>query len=177
MNEYARHFLLLARHDDEQWRRALVHLRLIAVGDRQPAWVDKAFDDYSSRFPPAWKFRLDEIPTRVRVRSAHAAAAADGERILQRIKPGEAVIALDESGHLFSSRELADRLRRWQSDGRDLCFVIGGPDGLAPSCLQQAELIWSLSKLTLPHGLARVLLAEQLYRAWTIDTGHPYHRD
>lgn len=153
-------------------------MRLIAVGDRQPAWVDSAFDSYRERFPPAWKFRLEALATGPRSKNSNIAAAisAEGDKILQKLKSDEQVIALDERGRQFTTGELAQRLRDWQADGRDLAFVIGGPDGLAEACLQRAELRWSLSKLTLPHGLARVLLAEQLYRAWSVNAGHPYHR-
>ncbi len=155
-----------------------MHIRLIAVGDRQPAWVDTAFDSYRERFPPAWKFRLEAVATGTRPKNSNSAAAiaAEGDKILQKLKSGEQVVALDERGRHFTTAELAERLQDWQAGGRDLAFVIGGPDGLAQACLQRAELRWSLSKLTLPHGLARVLFAEQLYRAWSLNTGHPYHR-
>lgn len=96
--------------------------------------------------------------------------------MLARIKAPERVVILDERGREFSSRELADRLEDWQGDGRDVTFIIGGPDGVSSDCLARADLRWSLSRLTLPHGLARVLFAEQLYRAWCLMTGHPYHR-
>ena len=108
--------------------------------------------------------------------SADAAIRAEGKSILAELKPGERMIALDERGEQCGSTALADRLAEWQADGRDLCFVIGGPDGLAPECTASADQCWSLSRLTLPHGLARVLLVEQLYRAWSLSTGHPYHR-
>lgn len=90
---------------------------------------------------------------------------------------GELMVLLDERGRQLDSRALAGKLAHWQSDGRDVCFVIGGPDGVAPDCRARADFTWSLSKLTLPHGMARVLVAEQLYRAHSLLTGHPYHRD
>ena len=155
-----------------------MHIRLIAVGDRQPAWVDQAFDAYSARFPREWQFRLEAVPTARRSRRDKSARARDDEtgEILSRPRPGEVVVLLDERGRQFSSQDLARRLEDWQQEGRDLCFVIGGPDGVGDNLKIRADLNWSLSKLTLPHGLARVLFAEQLYRAHSLHTGHPYHR-
>ena len=101
----------------------------------------------------------------------------EGEKILAGLSKDEQVVLLDEQGKQMTSPDLAGRLEAWQSDGRDLCFVIGGPDGVSPACRERAGLVWSLSKLTLPHGLARVLFAEQLYRAWSLQVGHPYHRE
>ncbi len=155
-----------------------MHIRVLAVGGRQPAWVNDAFDHYAARLPPQWRFSLHSLRPAARSKSRGAAAAvrAEGESILAELKDSERVVALDERGAGFSSAELAKKLGEWQRDGRDLCFVIGGPDGLAGDCLVRAELRWSLSALTLPHGLVRVVLAEQLYRAWSITAGHPYHR-
>ena len=155
-----------------------MHIRLLAVGERQPAWVDEAFRDYTGRYPPQWKFRLDVIATAKRSRSddAQRAREAEGEQILGKIAANEQVVLLDEKGQQPASRDLAGRLSAWQADGRDLCFVIGGPDGVSQTCRGRADFVWSLSNLTLPHGLARVLFAEQMYRAWSLLTGHPYHR-
>lgn len=156
-----------------------MHIRLIAVGDRQPPWVDDAFDNYAARFPREWKFRLDTIPTVRRGKNdkSDQAVQAEGRRILSKIDPAEQVLLLDERGRQFTSPELSGKLSTWQADGRDLCFLIGGPDGVSAACRDRATLCWSLSKLTLPHGLARVLFAEQLYRAWSLQAGHPYHRE
>jgi len=153
-------------------------MRLIAVGDRQPGWVDHAFDDYAGRLPRAWQFRLVTLATAPRGKSqaAERATAVESQRILAEIRANEQVVALDERGTEWNSEELSQRLSAWMNDGRDLCFVIGGPDGLAGDCLQRANQRWSLSRLTLPHGLARVLFVEQLYRAWSMLEGHPYHR-
>ena len=155
-----------------------MHIRLIAVGDRQPSWIDSAFENYVQRLPRQWQFRLDLIATASRSKKsiAEVAKTAEGQKVLAKIKGPECVIVLDEKGKEFSSKELAARLVDWQSDGRDLTFVIGGPDGVSDDCIQRANHLWSLSRLTLPHGLARVLFAEQLYRAWCLTTGHPYHR-
>jgi 23S rRNA (pseudouridine1915-N3)-methyltransferase len=139
-----------------------VHIRLLAVGDRQPSWVDEAFGIYTDRFPREWKYRTDVIPTAARSKSDKSRKALEA--------------LLDERGRQLSSKGLAGKLANWQSDGRDLCFVIGGPDGVSDACRQRADFTWSLSQLTLPHGLARVLFAEQLYRAHSLHTGHPYHR-
>jgi 23S rRNA (pseudouridine1915-N3)-methyltransferase len=156
-----------------------VHIRLQAVGDRQPSWVDSAFEGYVQRLPRQWQFRLDAISTAQRNKGVATAVAkdAEGKKILAKIRPAEFVVVLDERGTEFSSKELAGKLDEWQIVGQDLVFVIGGPDGVSADCLQRANLRWSLSKLTLPHGLARVLFAEQLYRAWSLTTGHPYHRE
>ena len=155
-----------------------MHIRLLAVGDRQPSWVDEAFGIYSERFPREWKFRLDVLPTVRRNKNdkSRQAMEAEGEHILAKLNSAEQVVLLDERGKQLSSKRLATRMSDWQSDGRDLCFVIGGPDGVSENVRRRADISWSLSQLTLPHGLARVLFAEQLYRAHSLQTGHPYHR-
>ena len=156
-----------------------MHIRLIAVGDRQPAWVDEAFSAYAARFPRDWKFRLEVLPTARRTKSDKSNRARDDEvgQILAKTRTDEFVVLLDERGRQFTSPELADRLLAWQQDGRDLCFIIGGPDGVTADCRARADITWSLSRMTLPHGLARVLFAEQMYRAWSLQSGHPYHRE
>ncbi len=155
-----------------------MHFRLLAVGDRQPSWVDDAFGIYAARFPREWKFRLDVIATARRNKNEKSlqAMAAEGEQILAKLNRKEQVVLLDERGKELTSRALAARLTDWQTDSRDLCFIIGGPDGVSDAIRQRADFTWSLSQLTLPHGMARVLLAEQLYRAWSLQAGHPYHR-
>ena len=155
-----------------------MHIRLLAVGDRQPSWVDDAFGIYSERFPREWKFRLDTVATVRRNksnRSGHA-MASESEQILAKLASKEQVVLLDERGKQLTSAALAAKLTDWQQDGRDLCFIIGGPDGVSEACRQRADFRWSLSPLTLPHGMVRVLFAEQLYRAWSMQAGHPYHR-
>lgn len=155
-----------------------MHIRLLAVGDRQPSWVDEAFGIYTERLPREWKFRLDVIPTVRRNKNdkSRQAMEAEGELILGKLGQTEHMILLDERGRQLTSKAFATKVSDWQIDGRDLCFVIGGPDGVAETCKQRAAFTWSLSQLTLPHGLARVLFAEQLYRAHSLHTGHPYHR-
>ena len=155
-----------------------MHIRLLAVGDRQPSWVDDAFGIYTGRFPREWKFQLDIIPTVRRSKNdkSRQAMQAEGELIAAKLSPTEQVVLLDERGKQLTSKSLASKLTDWQSDGRDLCFIIGGPDGVSDAVRQRADMMWSLSQLTLPHGMARALLSEQLYRAWSLQTGHPYHR-
>ena len=156
-----------------------MHIRLIAVGGRQAEWVDTAVRTYVERLPANWRFRVDELPTARRTKRQKSASAveAEGKAILERIAAGEQLILLDERGEALSSSGLSSRLQAWQSDGRDLAFVIGGPDGVSALCRENAQFVWSLSRLTLPHGLARVLCVEQLYRAWSMSSGHPYHRE
>lgn len=156
-----------------------MHIRLLAVGDRQPSWVDSAFGIYSERFPREWKFRLDTIATVRRKKNdkSRQARTAEGEQILARLGTTEQVVLLDERGKHLTSQLFAAKLTDWQADGRDLCFIIGGPDGVSDECRQRANFTWSLSQLTLPHGMVRVLFAEQMYRAWSLQTGHPYHRE
>jgi len=155
-----------------------MHLRLLAVGDRQPKWVDDAFAVYQQRLPREWRFRLDVVATTRRSKNASAERARDdeGRRLLDRLGRDELLILLDERGRSLSSGKLGRRLTDWLAAGSDLAFVIGGPDGVSTAVRDRAAFTWSLSELTLPHGLARVLLIEQLYRAYTLSTGHPYHR-
>lgn len=155
-----------------------MHIRLLAIGDRQPRWVDDAFLSYTTRFPREWRFRLDTIAMakRAKNQAPDRAIESEGQRLLQKIPPDEQVVLLDERGKQMTSQALAKRLSGWQDDGRDLTFLIGGPDGVSSDCRLRADIAWSLSELTLPHGLARVLFAEQMYRAWSLLTGHPYHR-
>jgi len=156
-----------------------VHIRLLAVGDRQPAWVESAFSEYAQRLPRQWQFNLHVITPGKRPKSGgHAnAVASEGRKLLSRVKSIDNVVLLDERGKQHTSAEFSARLRDWQHDGRDLVFIIGGPDGVSAECRARSDNCLSLSALTLPHGLARVLFAEQLYRAWSIDAGHPYHRE
>jgi 23S rRNA (pseudouridine1915-N3)-methyltransferase len=156
-----------------------VRVRVIAVGTRMPEWVRSACDDYLARLRPQLPVSLLQIEPGPRPSGAAAAraVAAEGARLLSALRPGEHVAALDERGTQLSTRELATWLQTRMQEGADLAFLIGGPDGLAADVLGRSQLRWSLSRLTLPHTLVRVLLAEQLYRAHSILTNHPYHRD
>ncbi|MEZ5573402.1 MAG: 23S rRNA (pseudouridine(1915)-N(3))-methyltransferase RlmH [Halioglobus sp.] len=155
-----------------------MRISVLAVGTRMPGWVNQGIEEYTKRLPrelkPVWR----EIPLAKRGKDAAAQqlCVAEGEQILKNIAPGERVIALDVAGKHLSTARFAQKLEAWQMSGDNYSFLIGGPDGLSPACLARADERWSLSDLTLPHPLVRVLLAEQLYRAWTITVNHPYHR-
>lgn len=155
-----------------------MRIRLVAVGTRLPAWQQEGYLEYVRRLPRQFDLHLVEVPAARRTKSADPAAAAakEGDRMLAAIPDDAYVLALDERGVEHTTRELARRLGAWRDGGRDVALLIGGADGLARACLARADARWSLSRLTLPHGLARVLVAEQIYRAWTILGGHPYHR-
>lgn len=153
-----------------------MRVRLITVSERQPDWVNSAFADYAKRLPKHLQPQLVELPLAKRREDVLKAKADECLRILDACKDAQ-LIALDERGRNLSSRDLAGLLPSWEQSGRDVALVVGGPDGLDASVLQRAALKWSLSALTLPHGMVRVILAEQLYRAWSIQSGHPYHRD
>jgi len=155
-----------------------VRLRLICVGQKMPDWVSKGYDDYARRMPPEMPLELVEIAM------VHRGKNPDIPRLMQRESeavlaatgPRDRVVALEVTGSSWSTEKLASQLESWQQDGRDVNFLVGGPDGLAEPCRQRADQQWSLSPLTLPHPLVRILLAEQLYRAWSITRNHPYHR-
>lgn len=155
-----------------------MRLLLLAVGSRQPDWVNNGFNEYSRRFPPHLNLHLQEIAAAKRSKNTvtDRIKQEEGERLLKTIPHDALVVALDELGKTVSTRGLADKLADWQYTGRDIVFLIGGADGLSTDCLQRADWQWSLSPLTLPHGLVRILVAEQLYRAHSLLEGHPYHR-
>lgn len=158
----------------------LIHL--LSVGRRMPAWVEAGVADYQRRLPPDCALRVQEIEPAQRGRAKASPAqvarwqAEEGERLLRAVPTGALVVALDVRGRAWSTAELAAELATWLGSGRDVALLVGGADGLAPACLARAERRWSLSPLTFPHGLVRVILAEQIYRAWSIRRGHPYHR-
>ena len=156
-----------------------MRVRILAVGSRMPKWVREPFDDYINRLGSGLKISLLEIPPGARTAGQSPAKAIEmeGARILTAVRPGEYVAALDERGVEMTTRELASWLAARLQDGRDLAFLIGGPDGFAADVLQRSDFKWSLSRLTFPHALVRVLLAEQLYRAHGVLSNHPYHRD
>jgi 23S rRNA (pseudouridine1915-N3)-methyltransferase len=155
-----------------------VRISIIAASSRQPAWVTAGVEEYASRLRGRCTLKLVEIPLGRRKKAEPPARAVEteGKRMLAALPEGGHVVALTESGKPWSTIELAARLRAWTSTGAPLAFLIGGPDGLAAACLERANERWSLSRLTLPHGLARIAVAEALYRAWTVLEGHPYHR-
>ncbi len=155
-----------------------MRVSIIAVGTRMPAWVDQGVREYSQRMPREFNLQWREIPLARRAVGGRADQQRDreGEQMLRAIPAGDRVIALDVGGRSLSTGQLAQQLERWQMSGDSYSLLIGGPEGLAPACLERAGERWSLSALTLPHPLVRVILAEQLYRAWTITVNHPYHR-
>jgi 23S rRNA (pseudouridine1915-N3)-methyltransferase len=156
-----------------------MRIHLIAVGEKMPAWVESGFQEYTRRLPSECQLKLVEIPAAFRGKNASVEKTKkeEGEKIGRAIPSGSFVIALDVLGKSWSTRELAQQMQRWMSDGRDVSLLVGGPEGLPEACIKRAEARWSLSALTFPHPLVRVILAEQLYRAWSILKNHPYHRE
>lgn len=143
-----------------------------------PKWVEQGVDEYTKRLPPELKLEFKEIALGKRGKGADIQRAinAEGQQMLATIGQHDRVIALDVLGKPWSTEKLALELQHWQLEGDNISLLIGGPDGLADACLQRANQRWSLSALTLPHPLVRIVLAEQLYRAWAINSHHPYHR-
>ncbi|MFP5397778.1 MAG: 23S rRNA (pseudouridine(1915)-N(3))-methyltransferase RlmH [Gammaproteobacteria bacterium] len=159
-----------------------MRLWVIAVGQRQPAWADAAWRDFAKRFPPQLRIELKAVKAEPRQggRPVDALKAAEAQRIEQALAAagrGARRVVLDEQGMRMTTAQLAARLAFWKGDGRDVAFVIGGPDGIDATLRASADETLRLSDLTLPHAFVRVLLAEALYRAWSLDSGHPYHRE
>ena len=155
-----------------------MRLVIVAVGQRQPAWAGDAFAEYAKRMPADARLELTEVKAEPRDggRTAEQAMAAEAQRLRSALPNAAYVVVLDEQGQRRSSAQLAQRLQAWRALGRDVALLIGGPDGLHAALKASADESLRLSDLTLPHALARVLLAEALYRAWSIAAGHPYHR-
>ncbi|MBT8041053.1 MAG: 23S rRNA (pseudouridine(1915)-N(3))-methyltransferase RlmH [Xanthomonadales bacterium] len=153
-------------------------LTVIAVGTRMSPWVQEGWTEYARRFSRGLALRLKEIPMARRARNADVAALQKTEcnALESAVPAGHRVIALDERGTQWSTEELAGQLERWMRDEHGVSFLVGGPDGLTDDCRKAADNVWALGRLVLPHPLVRVILAEQLYRAWTITQNHPYHR-
>ena len=154
-------------------------LLVIAVGQRMPDWAQTAWADYAKRFPPELRLELKAIKTEPRSggKTTEQIMTAERQRIEAAIPAGTHVVGLDERGSALTTAALAAKLSQWQGQGGDVALLIGGPDGLHPALRQAAHERIRLSDLTLPHAMVRVLLVEQLYRAWSINAGHPYHRD
>ena len=153
-------------------------LGIVAVGQRMPDWAQTAYDDYAKRFPPEFRVEIKTVKTEPRgSKTLETLLAAERARIEAQIPRGTRVVVLDERGTTLTTKALAERLKTWQLEGNDVAMVIGGPDGLEPAFRQAAHERIRLSDLTLPHALARVLLIEQLYRAWSVNANHPYHRE
>ena len=153
-------------------------INLVAVGSKMPTWVTQGYEEYSKRLPRECQLQLTEIVPARRGKTGQAEQWKKDEasRILAAIPDNHHVVALEVTGKSWSTEQLAQQMQNWLADGRDVSLIVGGPDGLDSSCLQRASQQWSLSAMTLPHPLVRIVLAEQLYRAWTILQNHPYHR-
>jgi 23S rRNA (pseudouridine1915-N3)-methyltransferase len=155
-----------------------VKLLLVAVGQRQPSWADTAYDDLAKRFPHELRLELKAVKAEPRnSKTAEQLMAAEAVRLEAAIPKGARRVVLDERGTRLTTLQLADRVRAWMNDGRDVALLVGGPDGLAAPLKAGADETLRLSDLTLPHAFVRVLLAEALYRAWTVMVNHPYHRE
>lgn len=155
-----------------------MRLTIVAVGQKVPDWAQTAYDDYAKRFPPELKVELKAVKTEPRAsKTLETLLSAERTRIESVIARGTHVVALDERGTAVTTVALAERLKSWQLSGDDVAIVIGGPDGLDPDFKRAAHERLRLSDLTLPHAMVRVLLIEQLYRAWSITINHPYHRE
>jgi len=157
----------------------MLRLSLITASSRQPAWVDEGADDYAKRLRGRCTLEIKVVPLARRTATAPAERAIqdEGKRVLAAVPPGAHVVALLENGKPWSTKELARKLEGWMLLGAPVALLVGGPDGLSPECVARANERWSLSNLTLPHGLVRVVVAEALYRAWSLLENHPYHRE
>lgn len=155
-----------------------MRVRLLAVGTRMPGWVTQGVEEYRKRLPRDFTLEVEEIAPGQRGKNADVTRAVtlEAERLRARLRGDEWVVALEVGGKPWSTEQLAREAEAWRLEGRDVVLLVGGPDGLEPALSAAADQRWSLSPLTLPHPLVRILLAEQLYRAWTLMVGHPYHR-
>ncbi|AGH80630.1 rRNA large subunit methyltransferase [Psychromonas sp. CNPT3] len=154
-------------------------IQLIAVGTKMPDWVEKGYQEYARRFPKEMQLELVEIHAGKRGKNADIKRILkkEGELTLTAIPKGNKIVTLEVTGRAWTTEQLADEMRKWKLDGRNISILIGGPEGLAPECIAKAEQRWSLSALTLPHPLVRIITAESLYRAYTLTINHPYHRE
>lgn len=156
-----------------------MRIHLIAIGTRMPDWISQGFEEYSRRLPRHLELKLVEVPAIARSRAGDVdrARREEGKKLLNRVPENARVVVLTEAGTTLSTRRLATSVEDWLDGGRDVVFLIGGADGLSADCIDRADERWSLSALTFPHQLVRVIVAEQLFRAWSIISHHPYHRD
>ncbi len=154
-------------------------IQLIAVGTKMPPWVEAGYQEYARRMPNDMPLQLFEIPAGKRGKNADIARILkkEGELTLGAIPKGNRIVTLEVTGKPWTTPQLAKEMAKWQLDGRDVSLLIGGPEGLAPECIQASEQKWSLSALTLPHPLVRIVVAESLYRGWSLNNNHPYHRE
>ncbi|ABG40083.1 23S rRNA (pseudouridine-1915-N(3)-) methyltransferase [Paraglaciecola sp. T6c] len=156
-----------------------MRIQLIAVGSKMPSWVEQGYQQYVKRFPSDMPLSLTEIPAGKRGKNADIKRILhkEGELTMAAIPKGNRIVTLEVTGKPWDTPMLASNMQKWQMDGRDVSLLIGGPEGLAPECIAASEQKWSLSPLTLPHPLVRIIVAESLYRAWSVNTNHPYHRE
>lgn len=153
-------------------------ISLVAVGTKMPAWVVQGTEEYRKRLPRDFELKIIEIPLSQRSKTTDLkkAMVKEGEASLQAVAKGDYVVALDVPGKSLSTENLAQKIKTLRESGQNLTLLVGGPDGLAPECLQRADASWSLSALTMPHPIVRVVIAEQIYRVWSLLKNHPYHR-
>lgn len=153
-------------------------IQIIAVGKGMPDWVETGYAEYANRMPSDYRVQLTSIPAEKRTKNADIQKITQVEeaKIKSAINKGSHCIALDRTGKTLCTKTLAKQLQTWHDNQQSICFIIGGPEGLSDAFLQSADTIWSLSAMTLPHPLVRIVLAEQIYRAWSITVNHPYHR-
>lgn len=154
-------------------------IQLVAVGTKMPSWVETGFKEYQRRFPKDCLLELIEIPAGKRGKNAdiNRILQQEGTKMLSSIPEGNRIVTLEVNGKPWDTHQLAEQLKKWQMDGRNVSLLVGGPEGLAEDCIKKSEQKWSLSPLTLPHPMVRVILAESLYRAWSLNNNHPYHRE
>ncbi len=156
----------------------MLRLSLITASNRQPPWVDDGAAEYAERLRGRCTLEIKVLPLarRTATTPVERAVRDEGERLLAAVPTGAHVVELTENGKPWSTKNLAGKLEDWMQRGAPVCFLVGGPDGLSPACTARANECWSLSSLTLPHGLVRIIVAEALYRAWSLLENHPYHR-
>lgn len=153
-------------------------IRLLTITHKSPAWIQQGYEDYAKRLPPSCALELVEIPAEKRTANADLKRITEreGEKMLAAIKPQHHVIALDKGGKSWTSEQLSSQLSGWLQSGQNIDLLVGGPEGISPACLARARETWSLSALTFPHLIVRLIVAEQVYRAWSILQNSPYHR-
>lgn len=156
-----------------------MRIQLVAVGTKMPSWIQQGFAEYAKRFPPEIQFSLTEISAEKRGKKADTARITEreGEKMLAAVPRSNRIVTLEVEGKPWTTHQLSERLQSWQFDGRDISLLVGGPEGLSPACIAAKNERWSLSPLTLPHPMVRVIIAESLFRAWSLLNKHPYHRE
>ena len=156
-----------------------MQIRLLTIGQKMPAWVEQGYQEYAKRFPRDFRLELVEVVAAKRGKNADIARITEqeGQALLAQIKPSDWVVVLDVKGKTFSTPQLAENIEHWQQHHPNVVLLVGGPEGLSQECIARANQKWSLSGLTFPHPMVRVIVAEALYRAWSVTVNHPYHRE